>query len=185
MTSKSPEGRPTVHGDSAYGSGEFQGLLQRSRVNSRCRTQPARAPGGRFAKDRLDVDLARGTVTRADGDSSDTARSGRACAGCELRDLCTGAAGGRSVRVGGHEAALARQQDPRWRADCRAVRPKAEREFAHLMRRRHGGRRARRRPTPPETPTPPRPRPPPEPPWSRHPTTPPTPPIWHQPPSAA
>ena len=31
-------GRPTVYGDSAYGSGEFQGLLQQSRINSRCRT---------------------------------------------------------------------------------------------------------------------------------------------------
>ena len=40
-------GRPTVYGDSAYGSGEFQGLLQQSRINSRCRTQPAAGPGGR------------------------------------------------------------------------------------------------------------------------------------------
>ena len=46
-------GRPTVYGDSAYGSGEFQGLLQQSRINSRCRTQPAAAPGGRFTKDRV------------------------------------------------------------------------------------------------------------------------------------
>ena len=56
-------GRPTVYGDSAYGSGEFQGLLQQSRINSRCRTQPAAAPGGRFTKDRFDVDLLSGTVT--------------------------------------------------------------------------------------------------------------------------
>lgn len=36
-----------------------------------------------------------------------------------------------------------RQTDPAWVADYRATRPKVERKLAHLMRRRHGGRRAR------------------------------------------
>jgi hypothetical protein len=35
-----------------------------------------------------------------------------------------------------------RQRDP-WLADDRATRPKVERKLAHLLRRRHGGRRAR------------------------------------------
>ena len=35
------------------------------------------------------------------------------------------------------------QADPAWRADYTATRPKVERKIAHLMRRRHGGRRAR------------------------------------------
>ena len=35
------------------------------------------------------------------------------------------------------------QADPAWRADYRATRPKVERKIGHLMRRRHGGRRAR------------------------------------------
>ena len=97
-------GRPTVYGDSAYGSGEFQGLLQQSRINSRCRTQPAAAPGGRFTKDRFDVDLLSGTVT------------GPACHGCALRGRCTGAAGGRTVRIGANEAVLAasRARKPPW-----------------------------------------------------------------------
>jgi IS5 family transposase len=30
-----------------------------------------------------------------------------------------------------------------WKADCKATRPKVERKTGHLMRRRHGGRRAR------------------------------------------
>lgn len=51
------------------------------------------------------------------------------------------------ITVGPHEAELARarqrQQDPAWSRDYRATRPKAERKIAHLMRRRHGGRRAR------------------------------------------
>ena len=149
-------GRPTVYGDSAYGSGEFQGLLQQSRINSRCRTQLAAAPGGRFTKDRFGVDLLSGTVTcpagttvaiRARGDGSGTAAFGAACHGCALRGRCTGAAGGRTVRIGANEAVLAasraRQQDPAWRNDYRAVRPKVERKLAHLMRRKHGGRHAR------------------------------------------
>ena len=32
---------------------------------------------------------------------------------------------------------------PAWLADYRATRPKVERKLAHLLRRRHGGRRAR------------------------------------------
>jgi hypothetical protein len=44
-----------------------------------------------------------------------------------------------------HEAELTtariRQRDPVWRADYRATRPKVERKLAHLLRRRHGGRR--------------------------------------------
>ena len=149
-------GRPTVYGDSAYGSGEFQGLLQQSRINSRCRTQPAAAPGGRFTKDRFVVDLLSGTVTcpagatvaiRARGDGSGTAAFGAACHRCALRGRCTDAAGGRTVRIGTNEAVLAasraRQRDPAWRNDYRAVRPKVERKLAHLVRRKHGGRHAR------------------------------------------
>ncbi|MET9659282.1 transposase [Streptomyces sp. NPDC006510] len=37
----------------------------------------------------------------------------------------------------------ARSADPAWLAAYRATRPKVERKIAHLMRRRHGGRRAR------------------------------------------
>jgi hypothetical protein len=36
-----------------------------------------------------------------------------------------------------------RQRDPAWLADDRATRPKVERKLAHLLHRRHGGRRAR------------------------------------------
>ena len=39
------------------------------------------------------------------------------------------------------------QADPAWQADYRATRPKVERKIGHLMRRRHGGRRARVRGT--------------------------------------
>ena len=34
-------------------------------------------------------------------------------------------------------------RDRNWKADYTATRPKIERKISHLMRRRHGGRRAR------------------------------------------
>ena len=72
---------------------------------------------------------------------------GRGCATCPLAAQCTTAAGGRTITIGHHEATLAtardRQADPEWKADYRATRPKVERKIGHLMRRRHGGRRAR------------------------------------------
>ncbi|WP_419150757.1 transposase [Nocardia vinacea] len=62
---------------------------------------------------------------------------------------CTTAAGGRTITVGAHEKYLAtartRQLNPAWKAAYRATRPKVERKIGHLMRRRHGGRRARLR----------------------------------------
>src|SRR6185437_10092422 len=64
-----------------------------------------------------------------------------------LREQCTTARAGRTISVGVQEGALAaarsRQRDPAWLADYRATRPKVERKLAHLLRRRHGGRRAR------------------------------------------
>ena len=73
----------------------------------------------------------------------------KACAGCPLAAKCTTSADGRSIRLTAHEAALtrarARQTDPAWQADYKATRPKVERKIGHLMRRKHGGRRARMR----------------------------------------
>ncbi|MGH3264338.1 MAG: transposase [Trebonia sp.] len=66
---------------------------------------------------------------------------------CPLAQKCTTPATGPTVQVGPHEqqlaAARARQSDPAWKADHTSTRPKVERKIAHLMRRRHGGCRAR------------------------------------------
>ena len=149
-------GRPVVYGDSAYGSGEFQQFLRDERINSRCRTQKPAGRGGLYSKDRFDVDVHAGAVTCPAGvrvqirfgrGGDGAARFGAACEGCEQRPLCTEAKGGRTIRVSRHEAVLAdaraRQTDPAWKHDYRAVRPKVERKLAHLKRRWHGGRRAR------------------------------------------
>src|SRR4029453_4200223 len=75
------------------------------------------------------------------------ARSGPACPSCPLRGRCTSAAAGRTVTITAYEAELAaaraRQADPDRAADYRSTRPKVERKLAHLVRRRHGGRRVR------------------------------------------
>ncbi|MGH3373022.1 MAG: transposase, partial [Nocardioidaceae bacterium] len=146
----------TVFGDSAYGTGEFQQRLDDEDIDSGCRTQPPSAPAGRFGKDRFSVDLDHDTVTcpnnvtvtiRRGADGGGIAYFAELCITCPLRDQCTDAAGGRTIRVNEFEAALARarqrQTDPDWQTDYRANRPKVERKLAHLMRRRHGGRRAR------------------------------------------
>ncbi len=115
---------------------------------------------GRFAKDQFDVDLDSDTVTcpneqiapiRRGSHGDGVAFFGSACTGCPLRDQCTTARAGRTIQVGRHEQRLAdaraQQQGPAWVADYRATRPKVERKLGHLMRRKHGGRRARMRGT--------------------------------------
>ncbi len=149
-------GRPKVYGDAAYGTGEFLDILAVNGIESGCKTQPPVGVGGLFSKDRFDIDLDADTVT-CPNEVTVTIRRGRngdgiaffadACNSCALRSLCTTAKGGRRIRVGRYEQRLAaarqQQQDPDWRADYRATRPKVERKIGHLMRRRHGARRAR------------------------------------------
>ena len=154
--------RPKVYGDAAYGSGEFQSLLEDARIDSGCRTQPPAAAGGRFPKDRFDINLEAGTVTcpaevtvtlrrHRDGDGTGTASFADACKTCPLAERCTTSKSGRTISVTRHEATLtrarSRQSSPDWKDDYRATRPKVERKLGHLMRRNHGGRRARVRGT--------------------------------------
>ena len=152
------DGEPaaSVYGDNAYGTGQFHDRLDQAGIESKCKTQQPSTAGGLFTKDRFDINLDDDTVTcpagntapiRRAGDGAGTASFGEACTGCPLREQCTKAAGGRSISIGPHEKQLAaarhRQRDPDWVADYRATRPKVERKIGHLMRRRHGGRRAR------------------------------------------
>ena len=152
--------RATVYGDAAYGTGAMQSRLHDAGVDLKCKTQPPSAKNGLFAKDRFTIDLEHNTVTcpgevtariRRLQDGTGIAKFGEHCASCPLVTQCTTSGLGRKVRVGVNEASLARaraqQADPKWRDDYRATRPKIERKLAHLMRRRHGGRRARVRGT--------------------------------------
>jgi hypothetical protein len=147
---------PTAYGDSAYGTGALLADLEERGVVAMLKVAPATAPDRRFTKDQFTIDLDAQTVTcparltvaiipRRDG--SGLARFGRPCAFCPLASGCTPSRAGRTISIHPHEALLTRarqrQQDPAWRADYRAHRPKVERKLAHLLRRRHGGRRAR------------------------------------------
>jgi IS5 family transposase len=145
----------TVYGDSGYGSGELLAALEEAGSVLRVKAQPASSVGGRFTSDDFAIGHAAGTVTCPAGRTvalrrrrSELAASfGIACRACPLLARCTTSRDGRVIAVGPHHASLLRarraRRDPAWRDDYRATRPKVERRIAHLMRRRHGGRRAR------------------------------------------
>jgi hypothetical protein len=144
-----------VYGDSAYGAGSVLDTLKRADAEIMCKVQAPNAPGGCYAKDAFGIDLTAGTVTCPAGQTAGLrpiknghiAHFGHACRSCPLADRCTTSPGGRSIHVGLYEQQLqrarARQTDPARKADYTATRPKVERKISHLMRRRHGGRRAR------------------------------------------
>ena len=148
--------RAVVYGDSADGTGAHLAWLERRGCRPMVKPQVPTAPGGRFAKDQFRLDLQAGTVTcparvtvtiRPARRGGGRARFGPACSVGPLRDACTTSLRGRVVAIHPREAELtaarARQRDAIWLADYRATRPKVERKLAHLLRRRHGGRRAR------------------------------------------
>src|SRR5262245_27551775 len=135
--------------------------LDHAGIDAKTKVQAPNAPGGKFTKDRFAIDLTTQQVTcpnattvtirpiRAHPRLAGRADFGTACLPCPLRAQCTDAKNGRTITISHREARLAaartRQTDPAWQADYRATRPKVERKSAHLMRRRHGARRARMR----------------------------------------
>jgi hypothetical protein len=150
-----------VYGDCAYGTGELLQRLDAAGVDAKLKVQAPVAPDGHFTKDKFTIDLTKQTVTcpaghtvqirpvRSHDRHAGKAHFSKACTGCPLAAQCTSSKTGRIVTIGHHEtrlgAARTAQTDPAWQADYRATRPKVERKIAHLMRRRHGGRRARMR----------------------------------------
>jgi hypothetical protein len=148
-----------IYGDSSYGTAEFVEAIEGAGAEANVKVQPPSAPEGKFAKDAFEVDLTNNTVRCPAGalvvirphsrDGARLASFGAHCNGCALRGQCTDGKDGRAIRVHPHESTLQRsrirQRDPAWKARYRATRPKVERKIAHLMYRRHGGRRARMR----------------------------------------
>ncbi len=149
------DGAPfTVYGDAAYGTGSVLAVLDEAGVISRLKVQPSNGVAGHFTKDDFTIDLYARTVTCPAGRIAPirgtvrrVAEFGRACGSCPLVERCTSSPAGRVVAINPAEALLAagraESRDPAWRADYRATRPLVERKIAHLVRRRHGGRRAR------------------------------------------
>ncbi|TKC88629.1 transposase [Polyangium fumosum] len=149
-----------VYGDSSYGTGEVLEHLENAGAVAHVKVQAPASPDGRFTKDAFHIDLASDTVTCPAGqlvqirrrkDGSGIASFGARCGKCPLAASCTKSKEGRNVTVNQREHLLqharTQQRSPAWRAGYKATRPKVERKLAHLMRRRHGGRRARLRGT--------------------------------------
>jgi IS5 family transposase len=151
------DSKPDVLGDSAYGDAATRAHLEEQGFTVIAKCPPARNAAGRFAKDRFDVDLERGTVTCPAGQTAvitAAARGGRVsfrpwCAACPLRSACTAARRGRTIAIHPHEAVLQRarqeQKEPAWQDRYRAERPVVERKISHFTRRAWGGRKARTR----------------------------------------
>lgn len=149
--------RTEVFGDSSYGTAEVIEHIEEAGAEPSVKAQaPSPPPGGKFSKDRFHVDLDAGTVTcpagrliqiRVGKDGGGIAEFGAQCRSCQLRGQCSDSPKGRTIRVNAHEKTLQRtrrrQADPAWRTRYKATRPKVERKIAHLVFRRHGGRRAR------------------------------------------
>jgi hypothetical protein len=148
-----------IYGDASYGTAQFVELIERAGAEANVKVQPPAAPAGKFAKDAFDIDLTNNTVrcpagvlvvirpSTASSEGLRLANFGVRCNSCELRSQCTDGKDGRTIRVHPQEATLQRsrirQRAPSWKARYRSTRPKVERKIAHLMQRRHGGRRAR------------------------------------------
>ena len=155
LAEAAPADPVTVYGDAAYGTGPVLAALDEAGAVPMVKVQKANGVRGHFTKDDFTVDLAAATVTCPAGRVARFTRHGAgfqarfrsACATCPLAERCTTSASGRRIEIGPHEALLtagrAASRDPVWLADYRATRPKVERKLAHLVRRRHGGRRAR------------------------------------------
>jgi Transposase DDE domain len=148
-----------VYGDASYGTAELVEKVEAAGIEANMKVQPPSPPrAGMFSQDDFAVDTQAGTVTcprgvlvvlRTAADGSKMADFGEHCEGCPKRPQCTASKEGRSVRLHPKHAVLdrarKRQRDPAWRALYRGTRPKVERKIAHMMRRKHGGRRARTR----------------------------------------
>jgi hypothetical protein len=145
-----------VFGDASYGTAEVVEKLEGAGIEANTKVQPPSGRDGKFSQDNFCIDLDAGTVQcpagqlvklRLSKEGSGEAQFGALCNDCPLRAKCTESKSGRTVSVHAKHRTLdrsrKRQRDPDWKKRYRATRPKVERKIAHLMRRKHGGRRAR------------------------------------------
>jgi hypothetical protein len=153
---KTDEEPVEVYGDSSYGTADLVERIETAGAEPYVKVQAPAAHDGLYTKDDFSVDLDARTVTcpagrlvqiRQTKDGGGLAAFGVACTTCPERTQCTTSQEGRNVRIHPREATLQRarrrQKSDEWRRRYRATRPKVERKIAHLMGRRHGGRRAR------------------------------------------
>lgn len=136
-----PKGRQVL-ADSAYGSGETRVALKKLRHRLAIKPWPM-ADTGRFGRDEFTVDHAARTVTCPAGHTvamtaANNAVFDRHCRGCPLRQRCTTAKDGRTLRLKPHDAELVEARrawrDGDFADDYRRWRPMVERSLAWLVR---------------------------------------------------
>jgi len=145
-----------VYGDASYGTADLVEKLESAGVEANVKVQPPSAREGMFSQDDFEIDTKGAEVCCPAGvrvslrvlkDGSGMAEFGGNCANCPLRPQCTEAKAGRTIKVHPKHETLTRhrnrQRDDAWKKQYRKVRPRVERRIGHLMRRKHGGRRAR------------------------------------------
>jgi hypothetical protein len=131
------------YGDSAYGSGELRGAIERAGHDAVIKPKPvAPAVSGGFTVDDFTVDEDAATVTCPAGQTRPisprrTVTFGALCRDCPLRARCTTAKTGRSMDLHDHDDLLraARagwEADPDLREDYRHYRPNIERTVAQV-----------------------------------------------------
>jgi len=136
-------GRLAWYGDSAYGTGDLREAIGNAGHLAVIKPWPLQpAVAGGFTADDFTVDPAAGTVTCPAGITRKiTARNaaifGVACRACPLRQRCTTAKHGRTIRLHEHDALLrAARADwaarPQLRQDYMAHRPHVERAIAQV-----------------------------------------------------
>jgi IS5 family transposase len=144
-----------VLADSAYGTGAMLAELRDAEHTATIKPWPLRHPiPGGFTTADFTVDEAARTITCPAGQTvtftpvKRSAKFGRRCDGCPLRNRCTTSAAGRVVVLHQHDALQRahriRFADPAVLADYRQHRPMVERSIAWLTR---GNRRLRYRGT--------------------------------------
>ena len=133
-----------VLADSAYGTGPALAALEQAGHTPIIKPWQMRpAVAGGFALDDFTIDVNSRTVTCPAGASTSLGRSGKAsfaaatCAACPLRQRCTTAVGGRTIKITEHferqRAHRERARDRQFQADYRQHRPMVERSIAWLV----------------------------------------------------
>jgi hypothetical protein len=148
------QGKLTVLGDAAYGTGELRARLQASGHLAVIKPPPLpRAVPGGFTIGDFTIDGQAATATcpaghtvalgRPQADGNRQAQFKTRCRGCPLRQRCTTATAGRVLTIHPQHALLAAARraaaDPAWQDEHRRWRPPVERAIAWLAA--HGNRR--------------------------------------------
>jgi len=134
--------------DSAYGSGETRAKLRKAKHTQAIKAIPLARPKieDGYTRDDFTVDHTNRTVTCPEGHivtitAKGTATFGRRCRDCPLRQRCTTAKDGRTLRISKHDDELvtARQawNNKTFLDDYRQYRPMVERSIAWIVANRH------------------------------------------------